>query len=99
MCVVLSGKSSIAYQIMKRDDYGFKGRRKNLISEEAQKGVGADNPYDPEVIDNPEVKCFPVMELTEAEAAFDEIKEYESQEGYGYVWLEYRDKIRIMCLE
>ena len=68
---------------MKRDDYGFKGRRKNLISKEAQKGVGADNPHDPEVIDDPEVKCFPVEELTEAEAAFDEIKEYESREGEG----------------
>ena len=34
---------------MMRDDYGFKGRRKNLISKEAQKGVGTDNPYDPEV--------------------------------------------------
>ena len=50
-----SGKSSIAYyQIMMRDDYGFKARRKNLISKEAQKGLGADNPYDPEVIDDPE---------------------------------------------
>ena len=68
---------------MMRDDYGFKGRRENLISKEAQKGVGADNPYDPEVIDDPDVKCFPVEELTEAEAAFDEIKEYESREGEG----------------
>ena len=42
-----------------------------------------DNPYDPGVIDDPDVKCFPVEELTEAEAAFDEIKEYGSQEGEG----------------
>ena len=67
-------------QLCKRKDYGLKGRPKNLISPQAREGLGDDNPYDPDVINDPEVRCFPCPTLAEAEGAFEVIKEHESEE-------------------
>ena len=62
-----SGKSTFVTNLITREDHGFRGRRKNLITREAQKDVADDNVYDPQVLDDPEVQCFPVAELKDAE--------------------------------
>ena len=45
-----SGKSTFVTNLITREDYGFRGRRKNLITREAQKDVADDNVYDPQVL-------------------------------------------------
>ena len=68
-----SGKSTLIANMLLREEYGYRGRKKILFSKQAKAGMGADNPYDPAVINDKEVECFAVQHLSEAENVFTQI--------------------------
>jgi hypothetical protein len=76
-----SGKSTLISNFTQRVEYGLRGRPKHLISKQAQKGAGYDNPYDPAVIDDPEVECWPCEKLSEAENVFQTIRDRGVKKG------------------
>ena len=76
-----SGESTFVANVILDERWGFSGRHKNLISKEAAK-VGDDNPYDPEVLDDPDTDCWPVAELKDAEqVSKDQIMTYKPEDG------------------
>ena len=77
---LLKGKSTLIANMISRHEYGYRGRQKHLISKQAKK-THKDNPYDPAVLEDPEVTLWPVDKLSQAESVFDIMKATKEANG------------------
>ena len=57
-------------------------REKHLLSRQAKKGLGEDNPLERAgVLDDPETTCWPIGELSQGKGVFEIIKGRGAQKG------------------